>query len=400
MVRIYQHETFAHGGSMSNIFRWREAAYAQEQMVSYLWDLLVQERSTDLQHLSTLASDQHAAMFKRDNTPDQAFIEQQQVATEDLPKMLEAGLLKEEQTETGTAVAFADETPKTRVAIVHDYYSQWVLEANPQGGTWDTNTFTGVPFIWNQINGFYHTALRRLGYAVDVIGTDQDLNNYDLVIVPSMPYITDDFEKQLNAYNGSIVFGPRSASKVQTLSIPDGLPPAKGAVRERLPIYVERVESLRTDLADKVSFDGKQYPVQAWAEWVQCVRDGQNTTMPVEATFSGYRDGEPATCAHKTEDGRVSRYVAYYGDADFLTAYLAKVASEAGVQNMVGKVPSASDDLGADLRFARQGKALFAFNYGPETVQVPASFLPEGASVVVGDASSVPAAGMSVWKLP
>ena len=62
MVRLWQHETFAHGGSMSNIFRWREVPFAQEQM--------------------------HAAMLRRDNVPDHAYLEQQQVVHEDLPKMM------------------------------------------------------------------------------------------------------------------------------------------------------------------------------------------------------------------------------------------------------------------------------------------------------------------------
>ncbi len=373
MVRLWLHEIFAHGGSMANIFRWREAAWAQEQM--------------------------HAGMLLRDGNPDVALIEQQQVATEDMPKLMDAGLLKEQQSDTGTTVVWSDPTPARKVAVVYDYYSGWVLEANPQGGTWDTNTFSGGSYQWNEINGFYYSALRRLGIDADVVGPSQDLSQYDLVVVPNMAYVGPAFEQRLQAYNGSIVFGPRSASKVQTLSIPEGLPPAAGPVRDRLPIYVRRVESLRNDLNDKVSFNGKDYPVKAWSEWVDCARNKQTTSMPVEATFSGYRNGAPATCAHKTEDGRVSRYIAYYGDVDFLTQYLGKVAAEAGIKNFAGKTVDPSTDLGTDLRFARQGNALFAFNYGPQSVDVPASALPEGAQVVVGNASSVPAAGVAVWKI-
>ncbi|KDN52458.1 glycoside hydrolase family 42 protein [Tilletiaria anomala UBC 951] len=372
MVRLWLHEIFAHGGSLAAIFRWREAFYGEEQM--------------------------HEAMYRRDNTQNQAYIEQQEVATKDLPALIQAGLLSEVQGETGTVTTWSAETPKTKVAFVHDYYSQFVLESNPQGGIWSTNTFNSVPFVWHEINGNFYSALRRLGLAVDVISPDTDLSAYDLVVVPAMAHISDAFEKHLNAYKGSIVFGPRSASKVDTLSIPDGLPPSAGAVRDRLPISVNRVESLRPDLADKVSFGGKEYPVKSWAEWVRCARNGTNTSMPVEATFSSYRDGEPATCAHKTEDGKVSRYVAYYADANFLTAYLGKVASEAGIKDVWGNTVSSSSDLGEDLRFSRQGNAVFAFNYGPSAVDVPSS-VPSSASVIVGDAKSVAAAGVAVWKL-
>ena len=65
-------------------------------------------------------------MQTRDGEPDLAYNEQQEVATKDLPKMIEAGLLKEVEGETGTVTAFSGTTPKATVALVYDYYSGWV----------------------------------------------------------------------------------------------------------------------------------------------------------------------------------------------------------------------------------------------------------------------------------
>jgi len=180
------------------------------------------------------------------------------------------------------------------------------------------------------------------------------------------------------------------------------LPPAAGAVRERLPIKIIRVESLRDDMNENVSYQGKSYPVKAWSEWLECERNNVTASIPAEATFSGYRDGKPATCGHKDANGLVTRYIGYYADSDFLTAYFGNVASEAGVKDILGRAPSAANDLGADIRLtplAGTGGVL-AVNYGNASAAVPG--LPSEAKVALGssgNSSQVASHGVTIFTL-
>lgn len=264
---------------MVNYFRWREVPFAQEQM--------------------------HAALLRRDDVPDVAFEEQQRIVNSDLPKLRDAGLLTDAE-----GLGHADQAP---IAMVIDYSAPWALAANPQSGSWDladgSAMFTGNVINWTGYILNWYTALRRLALSVDIVEAGADLSGYKLVLVPTMPKVNITFDVALQAYNGSFIAGIRTASKEQVISIPEGLPPAAGAVRDRLPIKVVRVESLAANLGDQVSFNGVDYNTTNWSEWLECARDGKNASMPAEATYKGYREGKPATCAHKDENGKMSRYM-------------------------------------------------------------------------------------------
>ncbi|CAO1618620.1 unnamed protein product [Sympodiomycopsis kandeliae] len=377
MVRLWLHEIFAHGGSLGNIFRWREVPFAEEQM--------------------------HAGMYRRDNVKDLAYIEQQETVS-DVKKMKDAGLLVETD---GDAMQWADDSAlkQGQVALILDYNAAFLLEANPQGGVWDTNTFTDFTFIYQQLVTEWYIALRRLGIDVDIVGPYTKLEGYKMVVAPSLPKIGSDLEKHLSHYSGSLIVGPRTASKEPTLSIARGLPPAKGVLRERLPMIVTRVESLRSDVGDQVTLGGNSeaWNVTGWSEWIECERNGEkaNGDASAEFTFKGYRDGEPASCSHTTQDGRKTRYVGWYALSSSLTSYFANAASEAGVKTATGVDVSADSDLGDYIRWVRHGKALYAFNYSNQARDVTG--LPDGAELVVGgvdgDSAKIGSAGVNVYKV-
>ncbi|EST04808.1 Glycoside hydrolase, family 42, N-terminal [Kalmanozyma brasiliensis GHG001] len=377
MVRLWQHETFAHGGSMNNIFRWREVPYAQEQM--------------------------HAAMLRRDNVPDHAYIEQQQVVKEDLPKM--ASLFGGNTTKR----CVADNAPvqtqtegQAQVALVFDYAVQWLMEAEPQSGTWTTDmegfedpSMQYFPLVFN-----WYSALRRLGLNIDVVGPSTSLEGYKMVVVPSMPILSDEFVHTWSNFKGLTVFGPRSASKVAALAIPDGLPPSNGPVRDVLPMKVTRVETIKDGFGDQISYAGQQYNVSGWVEWIECSRDNKTSSISLDdsATYYGYRNGTAATCGNVDGD-KQTHYVSAYTPVEFLVSYLGDLAGKANVTNVLGQTPSGSKtDLGTDLRFRRNGNALWAFNYGPDEIELPAA--PQGATLLVGgEDGKIGATGVAVWSL-
>lgn len=373
MLRLWLHEIFANGGSLANIFRWREVPFAEEQM--------------------------HAGMFRRDNEPDTAYYEQQE-AVADVQKLVEAGLL-EGTTDSAPKWASDSQLKQADVALILDYNAAFLLEAQPQGGVWSTSTFEDFTFIYQQLVVEWFSALRRLGIDVDVVGPYDKLDGYKLVVAPSLPQLNADLEGNIAAYNGSLVVGPRSGSKVPTLSIPKGLPPYAGALRDRLPIKITRVESLRSDSGDQVSYGGETWNVTAWSEWLECQRGDEKANGEVEFFFQGYRDGKAASCAHTTQDGRKTRYVGWYALSDALVPYFAHVAAEAGVKTATGADVSKDADLGDYIRWVRHGRALYALNYSNEPRDV--SGVPSGAKLVVGgvdgDGGRIAAAGVNIYSV-
>lgn len=362
MVRLWLHELFAMGASMGNIFRWREVPFAEEQM--------------------------HAAMNRRDNVPDVAFHEQQQVVA-DLEKMRDAGLLQassssSSSSNTSTLAAGAltwaegSKAQENKVALLVDYTAPWLLEAEPQGGTWDTNTFTDIPYMYEAVLTDWYGALRRLGVDVDVVGryglapSEHSLAQYDVVVSPTLPIVQADSDlgRTLAGFNGTLVVGPRTASKVPTLSIPEHLPPAKGPIKDRLPnLKVVRVETVRTDGGDQAALGTgdaqKVYNASAWSEWLECEASNSSSAV-TEFTFKGYRDGEPASCSHTTAQGKHTHYIGWTATQDALVAYFAQVLARANVTTAVGSTVSSPPalDLGESLRLTRHGNdTLYAINY-------------------------------------
>lgn len=110
--------SFAHKGDLAAIFRWREAQFAQEQM--------------------------HAGHFRTDNSPDLAH-EEKLAVDRDLKLLEQAGILRLSEGK----LKFVDGGERTKVALVLDYDAGFQLEANPQGGIWELNTFVSPSLPWD-----------------------------------------------------------------------------------------------------------------------------------------------------------------------------------------------------------------------------------------------------------
>ena len=75
------------------------------------------------------------------------------------------------------------------VAIVYDYEASWITRIQPQGRDFD---FSELMFRW-------YEAVRRLGLDVDFLQPGAALTGYKLVLVPTMPYVSDEAERAFAA---------------------------------------------------------------------------------------------------------------------------------------------------------------------------------------------------------
>ena len=317
MVRLWSWEAFAHGAGCVSYFRWRQAPFAQEQM--------------------------HAGLNTPDNRLDIGGSEAERVAQE-LRALADAA----SDTDAGGKV-------ETSVALVFDYEAKWLFEVQPQG----------IDFHYPRFAVEYYSALRALGFDVDIVSTHAPLDGYKLIVVPPLPVLSEDLVRRLESSLAHVVVGPRTGSKTADLQIPSNLPP--GPLASLIPLRVWRVESMRPNVNPRVTFSGSapQGYARHWRDLLDVdSRDGSRESMQIRAVFG---DGHPAYVKY----GAV-HYLASVFDEATTQALFARIAQEAGL---------APTQLGDNIRVSRRGGLTWVFNYGAQVHTLPAD-LPSDAFVI------------------
>ncbi|MBA3880431.1 MAG: beta-galactosidase [Sphingobium sp.] len=244
--------------------------------------------------------------------------------------------------------------PARSVALVFSYEAAWLFDAQPQG-----RSFRYVELVFQ-----FYSALRRLGLNVDIVPADAALDGYRMVVVPSLPILAPSLVDKLRQLNIPVLFGPRSGSRTRDCQIPGPLPP--GPLQHAIPISIPRVESLREGLVEA----GDGFAIMRWFEHVE------SALAPEIALSDGrgivYRSG-------------AMRYLAGWPDAALLHRLIVAMAGEAGL---------AVTDLPRDVRLRRAGDITFAFNYGPEVIDLAEL---TDRPLVIGEAL-LPPAGVAAWR--
>ena len=286
MVALWTLEAMAHGAEMVSYFRWRQAPFAQEQM--------------------------HAGLLRPDGEPAPALTEAR-AAAEVIAQLGEVG------------------APVREAAVVFAYDAEWVTQIQPQG--------EGLSALWAAFDSY--RALRKLGLNVDIVSPTADISDYNLVVLPCLPIVTDALVKSLESFDGQVIIGPRTGSRTEEFRIPDELPP--GPLRSVLPMKVARSESLRP---------GLEHQADGWmiARWL----DHVETDMEAELV---------------ADDGAVACWRAKN------VRYLATWPQGAVLDEVIGRAVNGSGPTGthlpAGLRCRRTENYVFVFNYSAEPHKIP-----------------------------
>jgi beta-galactosidase len=311
MVRLWTMEACAHGAELVSYFRWRQAPFAQEQM--------------------------HAGLMRPDRAEAPAADEVREAAAD-------------------IALLGPTGAPPRSVALVFSYPGDWVTEIEPHGAG---QRALRQAFDW-------YSALRRMGFDIDIVSAHADLSGYALVVLPCVPVIDDALVDRLALCEGEVVIGARGGSKTTELAIPPMLAP--GAVQRLVPVTVARVESLRPGMGTDGPDDGTGWRAQGWIEQIESDLSGEMATG----------DGAPTVW----RKGHV-RYVSVQGDAAYRDAMLAAAARDAGLEPMA---------MAEGVRVRRAGGRTFVVNYAAEP-----RVCPEGVSgsFLIGE-PVLPPAGVAV----
>jgi len=312
MVRLWTWEAIAHGAEVVSYFRWRQAPFGQEQ--------------------------HHAGL----NLPGRHELS---------PGGHEAGLVATEL----SAVGHLGPTERARVALVYDYAAAWITQIQPQG----------ADFHYHELTFRWYEAARRLGLDVDFLPPGAPLDDYALVLVPTLPIVSEAAARSFESTSATILIGPRTGSRTAQGAIPENLAP--GPLASLLGVRVTEVASLRPGLSYAVDGAAQGRSVR-WRDHVEAVAD----------VIARYDDGLPAL----VRNDRV-HYLAGWPDGELLGSTLRLVATGSGLDII---------DLPEHVRLRRRGDVTFAFNYGPEDWQSDASAEFLLGSRVVGPQS------VSAWR--
>ncbi|MBA2667954.1 MAG: beta-galactosidase [Trueperaceae bacterium] len=255
-VRLWTHQAIAHGADVVSYFRWRSALGAQEHM--------------------------HAGLLRHDRSPDRGLAEAASSARD-----LDAAT---------TGAAERSEHPRRRgdVALLFRYDDLWAGQIQPHAAGWhDWN-------IWVEA----HSALRSLGFDVDVLPPDRDLSAYRLIVAPSLMLVDDALVAKLrgDAERGAtVLLGPRSGAYRPDMRVHDRTPPPLTALSGT---RTGRVDTLRPGSLGTLTGDGEGgIAVASYHTWADLLEPEPGTTIWARYTTSAYA-GEAALTVRPHGAGR------------------------------------------------------------------------------------------------
>ncbi len=295
MVRLWAWEAIAHGAEVVSFFRWRQVPYGQEQY--------------------------HAGLLRPDGVAAPGFFEAQQVAREIADLALDL-----------TTTETAD------VALVFDYPSAWAWSIHPQGAAFD---------YFNLLFGLYQ-ALRKSGLSVDFVSSQSTQRlSQKILLVAGLFSWPETLRDQIAEFSGPVLIGPRTGSKTDGYSIPDGLPPDMEALFPGLK--VSHVESLPAAVSMQADRGGG---IKYWREFVDY--DASRQT-PLEQVA-----GVPVLLKQKN-----LYYLSAWPDETLALRLVKRLAVDAGFPPL---------SLPDGLRIRSRGSYTFIFNYGTSVIDLKQIF--------------------------
>lgn len=312
MVRLWSHEAIAHGAEFVSWFRWRQAPFAQEQM--------------------------HAGLMRSDGQPAQASAEVKRLNDE-------LGLLGN------------DTVSRAPVALLFDYEACWLTDIQPHSDGYNAL----------QIAFEYYSAARALGLDIDILPPTAALNDYQIILMPCLPFVSEDLADRLEKTNAAIVIGPRAGSKTSDCSIPDNMAP--GPLQRLINLKVTSVDGVRAG----IHFPLRHEPTQYAFRWIEQVETS------LQAQW-GLADGRGILF----QEGRVC-YLAANVDHSATVEVIAAQCVLIGLETL---------PLPDNIRLRNLGRLRYVFNYSDEPQASPVS-----GQLLVGEEPLSPA-GVNVYRIP
>ncbi len=220
-----------------------------------------------------------------------------------------------------------DARVNAKVAIVFDWENRWATELS-------SGPSVSLDYV-NEVHKYYD-ALYKLNVQVDMVGVEEDLSQYDVVIAPVLYMVKEGYAAKVERFveNGGTFIttffsGIVNETDIVTLG---GYP---GELRNVLGIWAEEIDALHPDETNEIVVNGSRGSLNG-SYSCNLLFDLIHTegAKAVAEYGSDFYQGMPVLTVNEFGKGK-AWYVASSPDAEFLVDFLQTVCEEAGVEPLL-----------------------------------------------------------------
>jgi beta-galactosidase len=263
----------------------------------------------------------------------------------------------------GMDAILGSDTPSA-VAIIYDWNIRWALD-DMQG-------------LLQQKTGYIETALNhyrafwQMGIPVDLINSQQNLADYDLVVAPMLYLLRPGTAEALEEYvkqGGTLVLTYASGYVNDTdLTFLGGFPGGKDSpLRKTMGIWCEEIDALYPEDRNSIEWQGKSYEAFDLCELIH------TEGAKAQGTYGkDFYAGQPALTVNSYGKGK-AWFIAARTGQDFLGDFYNSITAECDIKRVLER--PLPPGVTAQVRSDGKTEHVFVMNFNPQAVQVDAGIL-------------------------
>lgn len=207
----------------------------------------------------------------------------------------------------------------------------------------------------------YYQALHTQNIPVDLVGAEDDLSKYKLLIAPLLYMTKTGYDEKIRKFvrEGGIFVTTFFSGIVDEhdLVITGGYP---GKLRDILGIWAEEIDALPEDKENCFDYNGSRYPARLLCDLIHS--EGARALGTYQKDFYA---GMPAVTVNEFGKGK-AYYVATRSDAAFYRLFLQDVCEECSITPLLGDV----EGVEVTVRENENGRFLFLLNHNDAFAEV------------------------------
>ena len=220
-----------------------------------------------------------------------------------------------------------DARVNAKVAIVFDWENRWATELS-------SGPSVSLDYV-NEVHKYYD-ALYKLNVQVDMVGVEEDLSQYAVVIAPVLYMVKEGYAAKVEKFvenGGTFITTFFSGIVNETDIVTRGGYP--GELRKVLGIWAEEIDALHPDETNEIVVNGSRGSLSG-SYSCNLLFDLIHTegAQAVAEYDSDFYQGMPVLTVNEFGKGK-AWYVASSPDAEFLVDFLQTVCEEAGVEPLL-----------------------------------------------------------------
>lgn len=243
-----------------------------------------------------------------------------------------------------------------KAAIYFDWDNWWAIE-------YSAGPSVNLHYVDEILK--YYNAFSTLNIPVDIIGAEDDLSAYNVVVAPVLYMVKDGYDEKIRSFvknGGSFLttFFSGYVDKNDLVTI-GGYP---GKLRDILGIWVEEEDALPEGTANSFTYEGTTYPAELICDLLHT--EGAESLCGYESDF--YK-GMPAITDNAFGQGH-AYYMATASNEAFYQKFIKDICEKAGV----APIMDTPTGVEATVRENKNGSFLFLLNHSEKekTVILPA----------------------------